>query len=126
MHKLEIRGVGGTAGDKMCPNRILLTGRSEQGKEGKSKGRRQPRRPRRLTVVGEQVPLQGEGGPEQRPARLALERPLLRVRLRTETPRSARSGARAPPHARLPDPDPGRNTRRARGRAPKCRLRFTP
>lgn len=34
-----------------------------------------------LAVVGEQVPLQGEGGPEQRPAGLALERPLLRVRL---------------------------------------------
>lgn len=117
MHKLEIRGVGGTAGNKMCPNRILLTGRSEQGKEGESKGRRQPRRPRRLTVVGEQVPLQGEGGPEQRPARLALERPLLRVRLRArDTPLSALRGPRPTPR---PPPRPGPRTEHA----PSSRLR---
>ena len=39
---------------------------------------------RRLTVVDEQVPVQGKRGAEQRLALLALERPLFGVGLQTE------------------------------------------
>lgn len=97
----------------------LLVGRPHPG--GPS-GPGRPAARAGLTVVGEQVPLQGEGGPEQRPARLALERPLLRVRLRTRD-----TAAQGVPRARTPPADAcllrlqsrEETDERARGRADK-------
>lgn len=77
--------------------------------------------PRRLTVVDEQVPVQGERGAEQRLALLALERPLFGVGLQT----GRRSQEGTEPGRPRRNQGAGSRGERGRGWGPQVTSRFS-